>query len=110
MTRTFIMTATFDKHWSEQNLTDGDLSELQNYIMKNPLAGDVIQGTGGLTKLRWNMPNTGKSGGIRILFIDFVYQETVIFINCYSKKEKDNISDNEKAMYKSLIKQIREEL
>jgi len=83
---------------------------LQNFILKNPNAGDIIPGTGGLTKLRWLLPNTGKSGGIRILHIDFTKQEKFFLINCYSKNQKENISDSEKEMYKFLINSIKEEL
>ena len=110
MKREFIFSAIFDKRWKELGLTDEDLQELEHFIMDNPDAGDVIKGTGGLTKLRWNLPNIGKRGGIRVLYVDFVRQKTVVFVNCYSKKEKENISDNEKAMYKKLIKEIGEEL
>ena len=110
MKRTFVETIIFTKRWNELELTDNSLKELQNYILKNPDAGDIIQGTGGLTKLRWALPNTGKSRGIRVLYIDFSRQEKIILINCYSKSEKDNITDKEKAMYKSLIKLIKEEL
>jgi hypothetical protein len=110
MKRTFVETIIFTKRWSELKLTDNDLQELQNYILKNPNAGNIIQGTGGLTKLRWALPNTGKSGGIRILYVNFTRHEKIILINCYSKSEKDNIADKEKAIYKSLIKLIKEEL
>ena len=72
--------------------------------------GDIIQGAGGLTKLRFTLPNTGKSGGIRVLFVDFVRQEKIILINCYKKSEKDSISNDEKAVFKALIKSIKEEL
>jgi len=78
--------------------------------LKNPGAGDIIQGTGGLTKLRFSLPNTGKSGGLRVLYVDFIRQETIILVNCYSKSEKDSITDKEKAEYKSLIKSIKEVL
>jgi hypothetical protein len=110
MKREFIETTIFAKRWKELNLTASDLRKLQKFIIENPDAGDIIQGTGGLIKLRWALPNTGKSGGVRVLYIDFTYQEKIIFINCYGKDEKDNISDKEKAMYKSLIKNIGEEL
>jgi len=108
--RVFIITAIFDKHWGELNLTDNDLQKLENFIMQNPDAGDIIQSTGGLIKLRWNLPGTGKRGGIRILYVDFIYHEKVVLVNCYSKKDKDNISDKEKAVYKKFINDIREEL
>ena len=110
MTREFIHTLVFDKCWEELNLNDDNLSELQNFILLNPLKGDVIIGTGGLRKLRWNFPNRGKRGGIRVLYVDFIYHEKVILIDCYSKKEKDDISSKEKILYKELIKQIEEEL
>jgi len=110
MKRTFVETSIFTKRWNDLNLTDEDLQSLQNYIIKNPNAGDIIVGTGGLTKLRWALPNKGKRGGVRILHIDFTRQKTVFLINCYSKSQKDNISDSEKAMYKTLIEAIKEEL
>ena len=110
MERTFIETTIFTRRWGELGLTDDNLLELQELIMKNPGAGDLIQGTGGLIKLRFALPNTGKSGGIRVLFIDFMRQEKIFLINCYSKSEKDSISDKEKAQYKFLIKSIEEEL
>jgi len=110
MTREFIMVSIFDKNWDKLHLTDDELRELQNYLMKNPCAGDIIKGTGGLIKLRWNLPDIGKRSGIRVLYVDFIRQETIILINCYGKSEKDNISDKEKAMYKAFIKEIGEEL
>lgn len=110
MNRTFIMTQIFDQNWNRLKLTDIDLMQLEKYIMRNPDSGDIIQGTGGLRKLRWSLPNTGKSGGIRVLYIDFVYQETIILVNCYGKNEKDNISENEKAIYKEFIKNIGREM
>ena len=110
MKREFVETTIFTKRWSELNLFDDDLLELQEFILKNPKAGDIIQGTGGLTKLRFALPDTGKSGGVRVLYVDFIQQEKIILINCYSKSVRDSISDREKAMYKRLIKSIKEAL
>jgi hypothetical protein len=110
MKRVYIETPIFSKRWGEQGLTEDDLLELQTFLLKNPDAGDIIQGTGGLTKLRFALPNIGKSGGARVLYVDFIKQEKTILINCYSKSEKDTISNKEKAIYKTLIKSIKEEL
>ena len=93
MKREFINAQTFDKKWKELGLTDDDLREFQSYLMENPTAGDVIVGTGGLRKVRWNLPNRGKSGGIRNLYIDFMSYNTTFLVNCYSKGEKENITD-----------------
>jgi len=76
----------------------------------NPGIGDLVIGTGGLMKLRWNLPDMGKSSGIRVLYVDFMYQETVIMINCYSKTTQNTICYKEKAMYKEFIREIGMEL
>ena len=110
MKRTFLETHIFSKRWGELGFTDSDLLELQTFLLKNPNAGDIIQGAGGLTKLRFALPNTGKSGGVRVLYVDFIQQQIIVLINCYSKSEKDNITDKEKTIYKALIKSIKEEL
>lgn len=52
MKRTFIEVPLFTKKWKELGLTDEDLRDLQNILLQNPKSGDVIQGTGGLRKIR----------------------------------------------------------
>ena len=64
MTREFIRAKVFDRRWEELGLTDNDLRELEDSILKNPNAGDIMEGTGGATKIRFALPNKGKSGGI----------------------------------------------
>lgn len=110
MAREFIIVQTFDKEWNNLGLNDEALRMLQNFILCNPGIGDIIEGTGGLMKLRWKLPNTGKRGGVRVLYVDFMRQETVILVNCYGKSEKETITAKEKAMYKELIKAIKKEL
>ena len=53
MKREFIELPEFLKRWYEIGLTDDDLIQLKIYLCKNPEIGDLIQGTGGLRKLRW---------------------------------------------------------
>ena len=110
MKRAFIETNVFTKRWNEHGLSDDDLLNLQTYILKNPSAGDIVQGAGGLTKLRFALPNRGKSGSVRVLYVDFIHQEKTVLVNCYSKSQQDSISDKEKTMYRTLIKSIKEEL
>jgi len=110
MTRQFIETTIFAKRWKELGLGDDALIKLQDYILKNPEAGDIIQGTGGVTKLRWRLPHSGKSGGVRVLHVDFVHQKKIVLLNCYGKSAKDSLSDKEKAAFKELVRQIGKEL
>jgi hypothetical protein len=48
----FIESPVFTRQAAEL-LDDEDYSELQQFLVTQPDAGDVIQGTGGLRKIRW---------------------------------------------------------
>ena len=102
-----MMTPEFDRCWKNLGLTDDHLKELQEMILLNPQAGRVIQGTGGLRKLRFALENKGKSGSVRVLYVDLVVHDKVYLITAYSKNEKDNLNDNEKAEVKKLIMQLK---
>lgn len=61
----FIEVPMFTKKWKELGLTDENLRELQNILLENPKAGNAIQGTGGLRKIRIPLDQHGKRGGDR---------------------------------------------
>lgn len=109
MKRTFIEVPTFTRKWKELGLTDDNLRDLQKILLDNPKAGDVIQGTGGLRKIRIPLDNTGKRGGGRVIYVDIEYKETIYFINVYTKNEKDDLTEEEKKAFKAVVKILREE-
>lgn len=41
---------------------------LISYLSEQPKAGDLMQGTGGIRKLRWAKGAKGKSGGVRVQY------------------------------------------
>ena len=101
--RQFIYTDGFNTKWEKLKLTDDDLLALELYLLKNLHSGKVIQGTGGLRKLRWKLPNTGKSGGLRILYVDIVICEELFMIDLFAKSEKDNLTEADKNTIKQFI-------
>ena len=52
MERSFVETQVFMDSWRSSGLTDNDLLSLQQLLLQDPAAGDVMQGTGGLRTLR----------------------------------------------------------
>ena len=52
MTRTFVETKEFQSRWKALEMAEDDLRELQNYLLEHPEIAPVIQGTGGVRKLR----------------------------------------------------------
>ena len=63
----FIETKLFTRLVQEY-LTDDAYRELQAALMKQPDAGEVIRGTGGVRKLRWRAMGRGKRGGFRVIY------------------------------------------
>ena len=98
MQRTFIILPEFDKNWKSMGLSDEDLRRLQD-----PEAGALMQGTGGLRKLRFAFENRGKSGSARVCYVDFVLRETVFLITAYPKNEKENLSKAERNNIRKVI-------
>jgi len=107
MTREFIMTIVFDRLWSKLSLTDYDLSKLEDTLMTNPNIGDIIQGTGGARKTRFALPDTGKSSGVRVIYVDIPHKEQTYLLLCYSKSQKDDLSYEQKRQTKVLIEALR---
>lgn len=59
MNRTFIEVPLFTKRWREIGLTDDDLLQLQIMLLKDPESGPIIEGTGGIRKVRFPLENRG---------------------------------------------------
>jgi hypothetical protein len=64
---TFIESVVFERRRALY-LDDDDYAELQQFMMRNPEAGDVVRGSGGVRKLRWRRKGGGKRGGLRVIY------------------------------------------
>jgi hypothetical protein len=109
MEREFIILPTFDRKWKELGLDDEDLRNLENEILQNPDKHPVIQGTGGIRKIRISLPGRGKRSGGRALYIDFVVHKTIFFLAVYAKNQKEDLSPEEKKTLKSLVELLKEQ-
>lgn len=110
MTRLFVMLPEFEKQWNRMNLTDDDLKRLQYELLANPQKGDLVQGTGGLRKIRFAFENRGKSGSLRVVYVDFAAYEKIFLITAYPKNEKDNLTDSERNNIRTLIRILEQSL
>ena len=59
MTREFVTLPSFDVKWKELGLSENDKVLLEQQLLENPKIGPVMQGTGGVRKMRFTFPNRG---------------------------------------------------
>ena len=76
-------------------------------MLEQPLVGDVIQGTGGLRKVRWSANGKGKRGGVRIIYLYLVEKSHIHFLTVYAKNEISDLSANEKKILKNLVEELK---
>ena len=83
--RAFIR--TMEGIWGE-----GERSEFINWIAANPQAGDVIPGAEGARKVRWKRAGSGKRGGTRVVYVNFLPEGFLLLIAIYAKSERENLT------------------
>ena len=109
MVRTFIEVPLFTRRWKEIGLNDDDLQRLQIMLLKDPLSGPIMEGTGGIRKVRFPIENRGKSGSVRVCYADFEEYEVTYLITAFAKNEQENLTQEEKIVLKKLVKSLRDE-
>ncbi len=69
-----------------------------DFIARNPRAGDVVPGTGGIRKVRWAASGRGKRGGARVIY--YFHDETapLFLLTVYAKAERADLSPEERRM------------
>jgi len=105
--RIFVEVPLFTKRWNDLGFDDNDLADLQNLLLENPQTGAIIEGTGGIRKMRFAFPNRGKSGSVRVCYVDFGEYEIIYLITVFSKDKQANLTQGEKNILKNLVKQLK---
>lgn len=108
--RTFIEVPLFTKRWKEIGLGEDELLALQIMLLKNPQSGPVIEGTGGIRKVRFPLQDRGKSGSVRVCYTDFEEYEVTYIITAFTKDEQENLTQEEKNVLKRLVKTLKKEV
>ena len=83
-------------------MDDAERSELVAYLAYNPTAGDVIQGTGGVRKVRWGLEGRGKRGGARVIYFFHDLDMPLYLFSAYAKNERENLDQSEIKAYQKL--------
>jgi mRNA-degrading endonuclease RelE of RelBE toxin-antitoxin system len=84
-------------------LSEDDYFKLQQALVENPEAGELIQGSGGLRKLRWALSGRGKRGGLRVIYYVRMQPGVIWMLTLYAKNVADNIPAH-------VLRKIRQEM
>lgn len=88
---------------AEKLLADDERRDVLNYLATHPKSGDLMEGTGGIRKLRWSRGRRGKSGGVRVIY--YFYDETMplYLLTLFAKNERANLSKAERNELAELV-------
>ncbi len=101
----FIELPAFARH-REEYLDDDSFASLQGALMAHPAAGDTIEGTGGLRKLRFADARRGKGkrGGLRVIYYFWTGGPEFWLFTLYDKDEMPDLSLKQRNVLKELVK------
>jgi len=85
-------------------LNDDEYSELQQFLMRHPEVGEVVPGSGGVRKVRWSRPGTGKRGGLRIIYFVRYRPNEFWMLTLYAKSKRENAPSH---ILKQLVEAFR---
>jgi hypothetical protein len=89
-------------------MSDEDREELIGYLSRNPMAGVVVPGAGGVRKLRWALEGRGKSGGARIIYYFHNMDVPLFALTAFAKNDRSNLTQQERNDFRRLVKVLVE--
>jgi hypothetical protein len=88
---------------AEKLLADAERRDVLNYLAAHPRSGDLMEGTGGVRKLRWSRGGRGKSGGVRVIYYFHNESMPLYLLTLFAKNERANLSKAERNELAELV-------
>ena len=85
-------------------LSASEKQELLLQLAAKPKAGVLIQGAGGIRKLRWAREGSGKSGGVRVVYYFHNEHMPLYLLTLFGKGAKANLTKAERNELASLVR------
>ena len=100
----FIETTSFTKRITTI-LADDDYRKLQDALALRPEAGPVISGSGGIRKVRWARPGSGKRGGIRVIYFWAPDEQVVYLLLVFPKNVQDDLTAEQLGLLRRAVRE-----
>lgn len=100
----FLETSVFTRQIKEL-VDDEQYRLLQLRLVADPVAGDLIPGSGGLRKIRMGVAGRGKRGGARVIYYWVTEKSQIYMLLAYAKNEQDGLTPEQLKALRVLVKQ-----
>ena len=87
-------------------ISEREAQSLITYLAGAPLAGDLIEGTGGVRKLRWAREGMGKRGGVRVIYYFHSDRMPLYLLTIFSKNERADLTMAERSALSTLVERL----
>lgn len=89
-----------------QEIMPDDLyAELQRAIIRQPDLGNIIQGSGGLRKLRWKLSGSGKRGGVRVIYYWMSQENEIYMLFAYAKAKCEDLTREQVSLLRKVVEE-----
>ena len=104
--QTIAETPTFARQ-ADKLFSEDERRDLINFLAENPLAGDLIRGTGGVRKLRFATSGQSKRGGARVIYYHLDETMPIYLLLAYGKAAKADLTADEKRRVSALAAALK---
>ena len=103
---TVVETLLFSRQ-SQDVWDDAEREAFIDFIARNPEEGDLIPETGGVRKIRWARPGSGKRGGARVVYFYHSSARPLYLLMVYAKARQENLTAEEKKAVRKLAAMLK---
>lgn len=91
-------------------MSDEQRAEVVEMLARDPECGEIMQGTGGVRKVRVALAGRGKSGGARVIYYFHSERLPVFALSVFAKNEKANLTPAQRNAMAAVVKAIKRNL
>ncbi len=103
-----IETPTYQRSAERTGLSEDERIAIVSIVASDPMAGDLMEGTGGARKLRIAGRGKGKSGGYRVITFYAADDVPIFLLDLYGKGEKANLTKAERNALHAILSTLAE--
>jgi len=106
--QTVVETESYLRAAKGAKMSEEEMAAAVDLVATDPEVGDVMQGTGGVRKVRLAGRGKGKSGGYRVVYFFGGGDIPIYLLTVFGKGEKANLTQGERNALRQMTKLLKE--